>query len=101
MVRSRYGLLPDDNYAQAADAMDIVFDALKRANVKNTPDSLAEDRAKVRDAIAAVKNYHALSGKITFCADPTPECRDGNRQPLIVRYASGGANATHEILQRP
>jgi len=48
-----------------------------------------------------VKNYQGLSGRITFCADPTPDCRDGNRQPLILRYASGGVNATHEILQRP
>jgi hypothetical protein len=31
-----------------------------------------------------------VPGKINFCADPTPQCRDGNRTPILVEYVKGG-----------
>ena len=53
------------------------------------------------DAIAGVENYEGLaSGPISFCADPTPQCRDGNRTPVLIAYTEGGENFETEILAR-
>ena len=32
----------------------------------------------------------SIAGPINFCADPTPQCRDGNRTPILVEYVKGG-----------
>jgi len=43
--------------------------------------------------LASVKDYHGLaSGPISFCADATPQCRDGNRTPVLIEYVQGGEN---------
>lgn len=102
MVKEKYDVhAPDHDFSQAWDLVRIVEIALNRANVKLTDDSLAADRTAIRDAIASVKNYQGLaSGPISFCADPTPECRDGNRTPVLIQYLKGGENFEVGILDR-
>src|SRR2546425_11818546 len=46
-----------------------LFRSIKQANVTNTPKTLEADRKKVRDALATIKDFPALTsadGKITI-----------------------------------
>ena len=56
-------------------------------------------RTAIRDAIANIQNYQGLaSGPISFCADPTPECRDGNKTPVMIEYTKGGKDFVTKVL---
>jgi branched-chain amino acid transport system substrate-binding protein len=55
--------------ANCYDAMKMLAKAIKDANVTNTPKSLEADRKKVREALAAIKDFPGLTsadGKITI-----------------------------------
>ena len=66
-----------------------------------TDASLKADRAAIRDALANIKNFTGLaSGPINFCAEPTPQCRDGNRAGILVEYTKGGKDFDTRILAR-
>src|SRR3989441_12007068 len=55
--------------ANCYDAMKMLAQAIKQANVTNTPKTLETDRKKVRDALAGIKDFPALTsadGKITI-----------------------------------
>ena len=78
----------------------IVKQALAKANLKLTADSLAEDRRAIRDALATIKYEGLASGPIEFCAAPTPQCRDGNRTAVLVQYTKGGENFQTKVLAR-
>ena len=94
LVREKYQVrCPDHDWAQAYSTAQIVKEALKRAGpkLKLTDASLAEDRTAIRDAFAGIHDFQGVvPGKISFCADPTPQCRDGNRTPILVEYTKGG-----------
>ena len=99
-VKDKYDITPDHLWAQCEDLVNIVIAALRKADIKNTPESLAADRAAIRDAIAETKDYLGVnSGPISFCRAPTPDCRDGNRTALIVRYTKGGKHFETEVLK--
>lgn len=102
MTTARYGVpLPDSDFAGAWDLAQIVKTALTNANLKLTPDSLAADREAIRDALANIKDYEGLAaGPISFCADPTPECRDGNRTPVLVQYTKGGKDYVQKVIAK-
>ncbi len=92
MTKERYDVAnPDHDFSQAWDLVQIAHIALKRAKLALTDDSLAADRAAVRDALATVRGYETLGGGIVdFCAEPTPQCRDGNKTPVLIEYTKGG-----------
>jgi ABC-type branched-subunit amino acid transport system substrate-binding protein len=102
MVKDKYGIEKvDHDFSQAWDLAQIVKQALAAADLKLTDDSLAADRTAIRDAIAGIHDYQGLaSGPISFCADPTPQCRDGNRTPVLIQYTKGGESFEVEILDR-
>ncbi|MDA0857184.1 MAG: ABC transporter substrate-binding protein [Proteobacteria bacterium] len=102
MVKDRYGIhAPDHDFSQAYDLIRIVEIALNNSDLKLTNSSLAADRTAIRDAIANVKNYQGLaSGPISFCADATPQCRDGNKTPVLIAYKKGGEEFETEVLAR-
>ncbi len=102
MVKDRYGIhAPDHDFSQAYDLIRIVEIALNNSNLKLTNSSLAADRTAIRDAIANVKNYQGLaSGPISFCAAATPQCRDGNKTPVLIAYKKGGEAFETEVLAR-
>lgn len=62
--QQRWGEIPDSTAAQGYDAAILLFDALKRAGTT--------DSAKVRDALAATKDFPAVTGHITIDADRNP-----------------------------
>jgi ABC-type branched-subunit amino acid transport system substrate-binding protein len=102
MVRERYGIhAPDHDFSQAYDLIRIVEIALNNSDLKLTSSALAADRTAIRDAIANVKNYQGLaSGPISFCAEATPQCRDGNKTPVLIAYKKGGEAFETEVLAR-
>jgi ABC-type branched-subunit amino acid transport system substrate-binding protein len=102
MTKTRYGVaLPDADFAGAWDLAQIVKAALAKAKLKLTPDSLAADREAIRDALASTTNYEGLAaGPINFCADPTPQCRDGNRTPVLVQYTKGGKDYVQKVIDK-
>ncbi len=98
-VNERYGTSPDHDFSQAWDMVQIMKIALENADIKNQPATLAADRAALRDALANIKNYQGLaSGPISFCRAPTPQCRDGNRTPVLIEYTQGGKNFQTRVL---
>ena len=53
------------------------------------------------NALANIKNFTGLaSGPINFCADATPQCRDGNRTGILVEYTKGGKDYDMRVLAR-
>jgi branched-chain amino acid transport system substrate-binding protein len=102
LAREKYNLrCPDHDVSQAYETAQIVKLALSRAKLELTDSSLKADRTAIRDALATVKDYQGLaSGPINFCADPTPQCRDGNRTGILVEYTKGGKDYETRVLAR-
>ena len=101
MVAKKYKFTcPDHDFSQSWDAAQIVKQALLKAKLKLTPDSLAEDRRAIRDALATTHYEGLASGPIEFCAAPTPQCRDGNRTAVLVQYTKGGEDFKTKVLAR-
>ena len=102
MVQTKYGVrCPDHDFSQAYETAQIIKLALKSAKLELTDASLKADRTAIRDALANVKNYSGLaSGPINFCADATPQCRDGNRTGILVEYTKGGKDFDMRVLAR-
>ncbi len=91
-IKSTYNMAPDHDFSQMQDLADILKTALERAQKKFTG-NLAADRNAIRDALAATTNFSGLAaGSISFCADNSPQCRDGNRSPIMIEYSEGGKN---------
>ena len=102
LVNEKYKVrCPDHDFSQAYETAQIVKLALSKAKLTLTDASLKADRAAIRDALAGIKNFTGLaSGPINFCADPTPQCRDGNRTGILVEYTKGGKDFDTRILAR-
>lgn len=67
------------------EGMMILVDAIKKAGIKNTPESLAEDRRKVRDQLAAIKDYKSFAGmSLTMNKN-----RDIERPTFLVKITDG------------
>lgn len=100
MVQEKYKVrCPDHDFAQSWETAELVKLALGKASLKLTDASLADDRRAIRDALAQIKDYQGLvPGKISFCADPTPQCRDGNRTGVLVEYTKGGTDYEMRLL---
>ncbi|HLO03329.1 MAG TPA: ABC transporter substrate-binding protein [Symbiobacteriaceae bacterium] len=73
---AKVGKAPDQFSAQAYDGMSLVIEALKAA--KST------DHDKVRDALAAIKNFEGVTGKFSF-----DEKRNPSMSPYILTVQNG------------
>jgi len=102
MVQTKYGVrCPDHDFSQAYETAQLVKLALGKAQLTLTDASLKADRAAIRDAFANIRDYQGLaSGPISFCAEPTPQCRDGNRTGILVEYTKGGKDYDMRVLAR-
>ena len=102
LVQTKYGVrCPDHDFSQAYETAQIIKLALKNAKLELTDASLKADRTAIRDALANIKDFNGLaSGPINFCADATPQCRDGNRTGILVEYTKGGKDFDMRVLAR-
>ncbi len=74
--KARYGAAPDAMAALGYDSAMILADAIRRAN--------STDAAKIRDALAALKDFDAVTGRISI--DPN---RDASKAAVILRVEGG------------
>ncbi|HEX2854896.1 MAG TPA: ABC transporter substrate-binding protein [Opitutaceae bacterium] len=76
--KKRFGenFSPDSNASLGYDSALVLVDAIKRAG--------STDRAKIRDAIAATRNFSAVTGTITI-----NEKRDASKNAVIVQVRDG------------
>jgi len=74
--KEKYGETPDSMAALGYDSALILVDAIKRAGVA--------DSAKIRDAIAATKSFHGITGTITI-----DENRNASKPAVIVTIKNG------------
>jgi branched-chain amino acid transport system substrate-binding protein len=102
LVQDKYKVrCPDHDFSQAYETAQIVKQALKGAKLTLTEASLKADRTAIRDALAGIKDFQGLaSGPISFCAEPTPQCRDGNKTGILVEYTKGGKEFDTKVLAR-
>ena len=100
MTSERYGVAnPDHDFSQAWDSVHVARIAIEGADLTLSDDSLAADRAAIRDALGTVTGYVTLGGGVVdFCADATPECRDGNKTPVLIEYTKGGEDYEIRVI---
>jgi ABC-type branched-subunit amino acid transport system substrate-binding protein len=67
------------------EGMMMIIDSIKKAGIKNRPETLAEDRRKVRDQLAAIKDYKSFAG-MTVSMNKN---RDIVRPTYLVRITDG------------
>jgi branched-chain amino acid transport system substrate-binding protein len=79
----KYGYVPDDVAALTWDSLGIVKTAIE--HVGKLTGNIEKDRKSVRDAMAKVKEYEGITGKMTFTEDGDPiKCA------VIVRISNKG-----------
>jgi branched-chain amino acid transport system substrate-binding protein len=81
--RSAYGKTPDDVAALTWDSVGLMIQAIK--DTGGLTGDIKADRTRIKDALAAVKGYPGITGKITF----TPE-GDPKKCAVIVRINDTG-----------
>jgi branched-chain amino acid transport system substrate-binding protein len=74
--KKAYGSAPDAMAALGYDSAMILADAMKRAN--------SAEPARIRDALAATKDFDAVTGRITIDAN-----RDASKSAVILRVEGG------------
>ncbi|MBC8016177.1 MAG: ABC transporter substrate-binding protein [Sporomusaceae bacterium] len=74
--KKEYGQLPDSMAAMGYDAANLLVDAIKRAN--------SADSAKIREALAATKDFKSVSGSMTLSAT-----HDAIRGVVIIEMKDG------------
>ena len=82
--RKKFGETPDALAAVAYDAAYIMFDAIERSG--------GVDRAKLRDALAATKDFDGVTGSISMDKD-----RNAQKPIVILKVQDGKQNFVKEI----
>ena len=81
--KNKHGYVPDDVAALTWDALRIVQQAIQACG--NVTGNVKEDRQCVRDALAKIKEFDGITGKMTFTEDGDPiKCA------VIVRISDKG-----------
>jgi branched-chain amino acid transport system substrate-binding protein len=76
-----YGYVPDDVAALTFDAANIILQAIQNTGLTG---NLQQDRDNIRSAIASIKNYEGITGKMTFNESGDPE-----KDAVVVRIVNG------------
>jgi branched-chain amino acid transport system substrate-binding protein len=80
---SKYGYVPDDVGALTWDSMRIIQQAIQNAG--SLSGDIKKDRKAVRDALASIKEFDGITGKMTFTEEGDPiKCA------VIVRISDAG-----------
>jgi len=81
--KAAYGKTPDDVAALTWDSLGLMIQAIKETGALSG--DIATDRTKVKDALAAIKNFPGITGEMTF----TPE-GDPKKCAVIVKINDAG-----------
>ncbi len=80
--KAAYGYTPDDVGALSFDAINIVLTAIQNAGLTG---DLKKDRTAIKDAMASLKDFNGITGKMTF----TPE-GDPVKEAVVVKVNDAG-----------
>jgi branched-chain amino acid transport system substrate-binding protein len=80
--QAAYGYIPDDVAALSYDAIMIVLEAVQNAGITG---NLQQDRDAIKNAIAALRNYDGITGRMNFNAEGDPE-----KDAVVVRVSDAG-----------
>ncbi len=80
-----YGKLPDEPTALTYDAMKIIFQSLK--NTGGLTGNIMDDRAKLKDQIAATKNFEGVTGTMGYKGTGDP-----SKCAFIIKVDENGLN---------
>jgi branched-chain amino acid transport system substrate-binding protein len=83
--KARYGETPDALAGLGFDAASILFDAIKRAN--------STEGAKIRDALAATKDFAGITGNITLDKD-----RNAVKPAVVLQVKDGNLEYVETIM---
>jgi ABC-type branched-subunit amino acid transport system substrate-binding protein len=73
----------------AYENVHLVKSLIEKAGIKNTEESLLDDRRKVRDQLAAVGSFQGVLGKITMRPESdSVKPRDVDKDMLLVQIKS-------------
>lgn len=86
--RAKYSSDPDWLAAQSYDAIYVIKQALLAARIKKTDDT-ATARSKLRDALAAIKTYDGVMGRIDF---------KPNRDPIVAGAVIQVEGGKHKLV---
>jgi branched-chain amino acid transport system substrate-binding protein len=89
--REQYKSDPDWLAAQSYDAVYLIEEALLNAKIGRV-DDVATARTKLRDALAAIKNFDGVLGRIQFNA---------NRDPMVAGAVIEVRNGQHVLAGQP
>jgi branched-chain amino acid transport system substrate-binding protein len=67
--KAKYGYVPDDVAALTYDAINIVLTAIQNAGLSG---DLEKDRENIKNAMANLKNFDGITGKMDFTPDGDP-----------------------------
>lgn len=79
---AKYGYVPDDVAALTWDAFHLAQQAIE--NSGGLTGKIADDRQKVRDALAKIKDFDGITGKMTFTGTGDPV-----KAAVIVKIVNG------------
>jgi branched-chain amino acid transport system substrate-binding protein len=82
--KARFGATPDALAGLGYDSANILFDAIRRAN--------STDGAKIRDALAATKDFAGVTGKITI-----DEHRNAVKPAVVLEVKNGALQYVETI----
>jgi branched-chain amino acid transport system substrate-binding protein len=68
--KKKYGYVPDDVAALTWDSLNLIRRAIQDAG--KITGNIKKDRKAVRDALARIKNFEGVTGKMTFTEDGDP-----------------------------
>ncbi|AEF80988.1 ABC transporter substrate-binding protein [Leadbettera azotonutricia] len=80
--KAAYGYTPDDVAALSYDSIHIILQAIQTAGITG---NLQTDRDGIKNAIATMKNFDGITGKMTFDANGDPE-----KPAVVVRVNDAG-----------
>jgi branched-chain amino acid transport system substrate-binding protein len=69
--KAAYGKTPDDVAALTWDSLGLMIQAIKETGALSG--DIATDRTKVKDALAAIKNFPGITGEMTFTKEGDPK----------------------------
>jgi len=89
--KAKYGYVPDDVAALTWDSLRIIQAAIE--NTGNLTGKIEQDRKAVRDAMAKIKEFEGITGKMTFTEEGDPiKCA------VVVKITDKGEFAFHKSV---
>jgi branched-chain amino acid transport system substrate-binding protein len=89
----------ESNLDRSHTAYEIIYlmkDLIEKSGIENTPESLASDRRKLRDALAKVRSFEGMIGPISIHAeDHQTKPREAEKELFLLQVKSGKWTTLH------